>query len=554
MILSAAEVIIRLERETGRTRIETVKAKNGLPVARRDGRFLDSSHDPHAGAVKRLTGLQTSGRTLALVFGDGFGYLSRHLVSLGMDVLLVESDSQLVQAGYEALGAEAWNDFSLVLCPPTCEPSFWDALLPDHLQASDILVVPPLFSGDKALLAAAESFVICLRRRMVNLETTGWFGARWVCNILDTLAHLVSLEAHIWSPSMLPLGGDWVIAVPGPSLEESLEFLSTQRKHYTLLALAPAVRTLRAAGISPDAVCTSDGGWANRLHLAGLGLDQVPLVLPLYAAAGIARDWPGPLIPLSCGTGIETSLVTGLPVMGETPTVALLALRIALAARADRIILAGQDFAARSNKGHARGYRFDEDGALRALRTRPTEKALDATWQRHDLTRAGWRADTKSLLYRDGLVEFARQHDFSLLRLGDSPFLAEVPALDAFAGPGQAGQAGTGDLRLNQETVRAWYQRISSFLDKDFSGGTVINPTRPLSASPFEAFPEGEIREILEDAVLYPLFELGQPKAMRALRLGKPLGQSISGLIPWLVRVRRRLGILLNNPGSNTDR
>ncbi len=544
---SAAEVIAELGPGTEPGGIETVLSRSGRPVARRAGRFVDSSHDPEAGALKRLTGLALEGRLMAIVFGDGFGYLSRQLAGRGLEVLLIESDPALIQAGYRALGAEAWASFGLAVCTGEPGPAFWEERVPAHFQASEILLVPPAAGSDALLASAAASLVTFLRRRMVDFQTTLWFGPQWVLNILDNLALLAAAPQRVRAADSLPEGGDWIIAAPGPGLEACLPDIARMRKEHTLLALAPAVRALLAAGILPDLVCTSDGGWANRLHLAGIRLPAVPLVFSLHAAAGIARDWAGPLIPLSCGTALETGLAEGLPCIGETPTVALFALRVALACRAERIILAGQDFASLSCKAHARGYRFEEDLVWRSLRTAPAEKGLARTWQRHDLMRGSWRADSKFLMYRDNLLEFARARQIPLFRIGSSPFLAELPQAGECRGGGRAGQGRQARVSIRHELAADWNARIADW--------TAVRGTasRPGSFASGSREWSAAASALLADGHLVPLFELGQARSLRRIRLGCD-PEPEAGLGHWLARVARRLGILLNTRAMDADR
>ncbi|HOG65332.1 MAG TPA: DUF115 domain-containing protein [Spirochaetota bacterium] len=549
MIPSAADLLKDLTApRTGNT-IEVVQAKNGQPVARRNGRYVDSSHDPEAAARRRLTGLALEGRRLAVVFGDGFGYLARQLVAAGLDVLLIEADPDLPLAGYRALGHAAWAGFALSFCADSQEAGFWEARIRPDLQAPDVLVVPPAAGADPCLVQAAKTLVESLRRRMIDFETTAWFGPQWVINILANLAVLQADSGRVLSPASLPMGGDWVIAVPGPGLDEVLPELAGMRKGCTLLALAPAVKALRAAGLEPDLVCSSDGGWANRLHLAGENLPGVPLVFPLMLAAGIAHAWAGPLVPVSTGTALERQVVSGLPPMGETPSVALFALGIAIACRAGRIVLAGQDFASYSCKTHARGYRFDEDLLHSACRAAPVEKHLDMTWRRRDRMVSGWRADPKMFLYRERLLELGRTMRLPLFRLGSSPFLDAIPAFPGDWRAGLVGRSVRAEWQIQDTVLRDWLARLAGVVGTEV-WGTVSGPGDGKDRHMEE---EEALLALIRDGSLKPLFELGQAPILRQVLRGRPV-DGLPDPRPWLRRVVRRLGILLNNPAGDADR
>jgi len=451
--------------------IEFLHAKNGMPIAKRNGVFLDSSYNPEAAANARADRMDTQGKRAAVLFGDGFCYLARTLARQGLRVLVVEDDTELMVNALQSLGENAFRDFSLLFAdmgdasqdtPPADFYASLESFIDPSWQISDVLIVPAAAQADPILGQAEAALITLFKRRKFNMETSAWFGERWAYNILDNLSALAlrkrqaretSAHAAAGDPMTIPIHrGDWVIAAPGPSLDSAAALLGESRARFTLLALAPALRPLLDRGITPDLVASSDGGWANGLHLAGLRCPDIPLLFPLFCYGGIARAWQGPLIPFSYGNEFE-NLFLGAEAMRavpETPTVALFALQLALRFGAERIFFAGQDFASFSSKGHARGYRFDADAGYRSTRTAAPEKYLDGTWRRGDTALAlpgvsklsGWRSDTKMRMYAEAFAgELSGISGLNpcpeLCVLGASPLSATLPEAPPFSGQGE---------------------------------------------------------------------------------------------------------------------
>jgi len=64
---------------------------------------------------------------------------------------------------------------------------------------------------------------------------------------------------------------------------------------------------------------------------------------------------------------------------------------------------------------------------------------------------------------------------------------------------------------------------------------------------------EEALLALIRDGSLKPLFELGQAPILRQVLRGRPV-DGLPDPRPWLRRVVRRLGILLNNPAGDADR
>ncbi|MDR2733062.1 MAG: DUF115 domain-containing protein [Spirochaetota bacterium] len=506
-----------------------------MPIARRNGILLDSSYDPESSARALASRMDTEGKAAAIIFGGGFGYLARELVRRGLRVLVIENDAELAVNGLRLLGEDAFRDFSMIF---TDEP-YIEALERDFLEPSwqigDILIVSAAASavrettvGYPDLLQAERAVVALFKRRMQELETSAWFGERWTCNLLDNLCAIRGRSREQRADTRR---GDWVIASPGPSLDAAVCALANSRGYYTLLALASALRPLLERGIRPDFVASTDGGWANGLHLAGLEDSGIPLLFPLFCYAGVARGWQGALIPFTYSTSVENFFLDAHSVIPvpESPTVALFAIFAAKRLGAERIIFAGQDFASISSKGHARGYRFDADAQNRGTRTAPPEKYLDATFRRHDEQCAYWRTDSKMRAYAEAFLREVTKSPDEFLALDTgvlSPHLAALPPARAF-NPG-----GVHEVRLPPPALQ--YDR----LERLYAALLRLPPGD-----------EALCHTVFDDPDLREFFAFARPLAFHHYRHGAyPRADELLALrLPdFRRRILHRLRILLN--------
>lgn len=401
-------------------------SRSGDPVFTLDGVLLESRYDPLKSARARLAQLDPAGKRAAVLFGDGGYYLAGLLAEQGLQVVVVEPLPSLAAAVFKARPALPWGKIIPVFPAELSEPGDWERVLPSGITPAELLTVehPVLSRRFSGQFQQPRSLLIELfRRRVADLETTAWFGRRWLHNILDNLSVLqqrgASRIAHRAAPA--------VIAVPGPGLSACIPALKRLRAECRLIALAPALPLLLEHRLVPDLVCSMDGGFANLLHFSGR-LPAVPLVFPLYLYGRIVRHWPGVLVPVSFGLPAERLLAGEgvFPRFDETATVALFAVQAAFRFGATEAVLAGQDFAAAGCRHHAPGYKFDEDRILfRAVRQAPAEKLLDIHWREDWDREDGFYMGSKLKLYRDDMVRILRNKPVSVME--PSPFISQLP-------------------------------------------------------------------------------------------------------------------------------
>jgi hypothetical protein len=247
--------------------------------------------------------------------------------------------------------------------------------IPDTV-AGEIRIIewrPSLAVFGKAYLELLSETAGFVKQADANARTTKQFGRRWFSNFFRNL----NLLSELIIP--LPFETPVVIAGAGPSLEDTIPLILKEKKHSPLLVLAvsSAVPALRAGGVDPDLIITTDGGAWALLHLNECfrgSRGQLRCAAALTAA-----------LPSQCGSSAmlaisDGSLWQGLVLrelnipfiaLPQRGTVSASALDLALALTRGNIYFTGVDLSNRDIRTHARPYSFDRLWQERAGRFDP---------------------------------------------------------------------------------------------------------------------------------------------------------------------------------------
>lgn len=197
----------------------------------------------------------------------------------------------------------------------------------------------------------------------IELHTTLHHEHRWTLNALKNLPYALT------TPSVSVLkkkaqGHPLIIVSSGPSMEKEVEVLKQNRSKAIILAAGSSVNGLVYHGVLPHAVVSFDPGPPNKkvfdlLFSHGV---QIPLIfgttiyheiLSAYRYQNlfhviISQDTITPLVYQRLGE-------TPDPILSDAPTVAILALQLAVYWGCNPIIFVGQDLATPDNKFYAAG-------------------------------------------------------------------------------------------------------------------------------------------------------------------------------------------------------
>jgi hypothetical protein len=248
--------------------------------------------------------------------------------------------------------------------------AFLEQEIPD-LPSTALRIVewrPALAAYGAPYLQALTEVAEFIKRIDANTRTVRGFGRRWFRNFFKNLALMKRILGYPRSAQ------PWIITGAGPSLEEALpEIRRLRERNCRILAASSSAAALRAGGIPPDLVISTDGGGWALLHLyEALRGDAAP---PL--AAALTAALPGqcaelPILPISDGSLWQRIILEKLEiphiVLPQRGTVTAAALDLALTLTTGPIILCGMDLSPRDIRTHARPYGFDrlqEEGATR---------------------------------------------------------------------------------------------------------------------------------------------------------------------------------------------
>ena len=444
---------------------------------------LHSSYDPEREAERYLDGA-AGGRTPScfILSGPCIDYLSPAIrkrfgealvISIQHDARFSDCPGRLPGGG----GADAvWY--------PGCAMSreaFLDACLPEDALGGVVFLEWP--AAARAYPAEAEltrkAVKSVLDRLASSNATLRTYGRLWIRN---ACRNVLLAEPLLAVPEGAVTSRPVVVAAAGPSLGEALEALRPFRDRFLLLAVSSALAACRQAGLDPDLVVASDGGFWSRLHLYPLASQGKPIAMPLVAAPPPAIDPPLPRLVLVQGNFPEPELAPlvggGLALPGHG-TVSGTALHLAARLSSGPVAVAGMDLASRDILSHARPHGFDSVTREAQSRLEPLEglvRAREAPLAPLALPEWPWRTSRSLSIYAAALSQEALLPPFAgrLWRIAPSPVaLAGYSPLEASRGdleaffsglPGEEG--GEAGLPLQKQEALPLSGRKAALLDR----------------------------------------------------------------------------------------
>lgn len=209
------------------------------------------------------------------------------------------------------------------------------------------------------------------------LATRAFFAKRWIKNTL-----IFAREIN-HALTIVPGNSPVVVSASGPSLASSLPFFKKHRGTFFLVAVSSALKALSAAGIAPDLVISSDGGYWAKRHLDFPGEAS-------RTVYGIETEGASPcrilaeknVLPLcyTDGTGKKLLESIGCPytLSERNGTVAGTALHFALALTTGNVYICGFDQAPASGFQHVQPNELEAISEKNDFRLCPKESRTTA--------------------------------------------------------------------------------------------------------------------------------------------------------------------------------
>ncbi len=193
-----------------------------------------------------------------------------------------------------------------------------------------------------------------LKGKHGNLQISNKFSVFWLSNSLRNFQYVRS------TPNILKKRENFynkpvIIVSAGPSLNEEIEHLKMikQERSAYILAVGSALSTLIHHGIHPDAICSYDPNPGNGVVVKQVmeqGIDDIPLIFGSSVGGIDLGNYPGPKWHMitsqdTIAAYFLPAAQTGLPVVYDASSIAIITLQLMCMMGAGPIILVGQNFA-----------------------------------------------------------------------------------------------------------------------------------------------------------------------------------------------------------------
>lgn len=434
-------------------------SRSGSPTCAAGELWLHSRYDPEREALRfAQTELASAKPSHVVLLGPCLDYLSGAVRSLlpGARIVVVQHTPFFAQSSGERADA-VWHPGL-----GTSLEAFLDAAL-DENAISGVAVLewePATQAFPQEARAAREALRESLERLASSTATVKASGRRWIANACT--AFLLVERCCLPEPSSLPV----VVAAAGPSLRPSLEILRGLEGRFLLLAVSSALAACRSAGMEPDLVVSTDGGYWSRLHLYPLAGKALPLASPLTALPSSSICRRTALLLLDQGSFAEAELLSDLGRAVKVPphgTVSGTAIQLAARLSAGPIVTLGLDLASLGDRDHASPHGFEPLLEKAVSRIAPMEGSL---WSRSldtsPLPQAPWRSSRSHSTYAGALSLDSAALGGRLFRIGASPVvLRGFEDIEAVELRGLLSGGRSGGLELKELALPARDERES---------------------------------------------------------------------------------------------
>jgi hypothetical protein len=355
--------------------LEVVSARNGLPTATVNNRWLHSPYDPRREARRFAAhAIDRPHPRAIVVVGAELGYAAEQLAELypSARVLSISLDQTL--SGSSVYRPQAhWDPGDDESLAGRLDDTFSD------LEIAGLEVVE-WNSSIRAFPTQANRVRSVLRRwitrRQASIVTDQAFGNLRLRNTLRNYlfadrALRLELGTHARKKAL-------VIAASGPSLEAALPALRALRHDVVLWAPASGLDALLTAGLVPDLVISTDAGFYAGEHLRPACASDLPVAATVSSAAVLHSLTP---VLLSEGEPVERELFAGeerhIPTIPANGTVTGSALLLADRLGIQTVAFAGLDLVYADVRSHARPHLSERYRGVGASRLNP---ALSQAW------------------------------------------------------------------------------------------------------------------------------------------------------------------------------
>ena len=356
-----------------------VSAKDGSISAYEDGVLLHSAYNPKREAEQAVANSDFPECRAAVFFGFGLGYAVEAYALRFPDraVIVVEPDADrffasLALIDWTAVFASK-DCIAALACPPHTVVAFIEKY---GASRCAFFSVPSQTAHASHYFDTLRTLVERNRRKDdINAATLERFAKRWLknsCKNINNYALMRGVSAYAGNAQGIP----FTIVAAGPSLEDSLPYLSEIKKRSVIVCVETALRACLRAGVEPDFIVVGDPQYYAYRHIAGLTSKSSVLVAEIAVYPSVfsftCRDFALSSSLFPVGKWFERRIGERGD-LGAGGSVASAAWNFAYAAGASEIYCCGLDFAFPGKKTHIKGSMFEEGTHETSVRTFPAE-------------------------------------------------------------------------------------------------------------------------------------------------------------------------------------
>lgn len=356
-----------------------VSAKDGSISAYEDGVLLHSAYNPKREAEQAVANSDFAGCRAAVFFGFGLGYAVEAYALRFPDraVIVVEPDADRFFASLALIDWTAVFASKECIAALACPPHTVVAFIEKYgVSRCAFFSIPSQTAHASDYFNTLRTLVERNRRKDdINAATLERFAKRWLknsCKNINNYALMRGVSAYAGNARGIP----FTIVAAGPSLEDSLLYLSEIKKRSVIVCVETALRACLRAGVEPDFIVVGDPQYYAYRHIAGLTSKSSVLVAEIAVYPSVfsfpCRDFALSSSLFPVGKWFERRIGERGD-LGAGGSVASAAWNFAYAAGASEIYCCGLDFAFPGKKTHIKGSMFEEGTHETSVRTFPAE-------------------------------------------------------------------------------------------------------------------------------------------------------------------------------------
>lgn len=282
--------------------IEFSTAKDGNSTCKFNSIFLHSSYAPLRESERFVSSISSPFKPeIIFIIEPGLSYCTEYLRKKFPDAKLAVIRLIKELEDYNKAFDYSFNYFQWIH-PETFFSSLFEKFGENILAFSLLLCWEPSAKiFQKEIYSIFKSYKETIEKCHSVLRTRSFFEKRWIKNALN-ISIFSETTGELKKKGTCPV----VICASGPSLKTVIPFLK-QVKAY-IIAVSSALRPLFDAGITPDLVISTDGGYWAKKHLETLTKCETKIVLAVEGNIPLSLLKKSKIIPMVYPDGVESEL------------------------------------------------------------------------------------------------------------------------------------------------------------------------------------------------------------------------------------------------------